>query len=164
MHLRDALASKNYETPFMASLLAQLRPWGPIWGKASSPEDMLSIESRKGYGALSLPHGPWTRRKRSAVCWPAGLQVCHRAPEHEMWAGNENWLCGQVVRWWGVGQRSRLPMGRDQSTTHSWRSRISISKPHYPRKLTPLVSWVQIQHPWCLFLLISHGPMKLLWP
>lgn len=57
MHLRDALASKNYETPFMASLLTQLRPWGPIWGKASSPEDVLSIESRKGYGALSLPHG-----------------------------------------------------------------------------------------------------------
>lgn len=76
----------------MASFLAQLKSWGPSGERLVLQGEVLSIRSRKGYGALSLPQGPWHRRKRRPACWTAGLQVCHRAAEQEMRAGNENWL------------------------------------------------------------------------
>lgn len=73
----------------MASFLAQLRRWGPSGERLVLQGEVLSIQSRKGYGALSLPQGPWHRRKRRPACWTAGpaTEQLNKKCEQEMKTG-----------------------------------------------------------------------------
>ena len=148
----------------MAPSLAQFRPWGPFGGKLVLLRKLWSHSPGEGVelSACPLEHGTWEREGLHAGEWAfrSATEQLNMEWEEEMKTGS----VGRQAGSWGDGQGPRLPMGRDQSTTHPWRSHASSFQTPPSPELTSSCLWLQIRCPWCLFLLTSQGLKKLLWP